>query len=398
MQPEKILKPEWNRQAHGKVPFVYMSPDGSHVVAASEDHDVYFIEYGGRLLWASTTGDDVVFAKCSDDGEYVGSYSKDNGVSFFNRRGEQLWTARIGRRIRCMDVSPDGAYVVVGSDDGVLRAFDRSGNIAWSKTYQKPVTTTCICGSGALVVAGTADNRAYMFGRDGNLRWEFITGSPIVHVYTSYDGEFSYVLETMNNTLHLLSDRGSELAENSYSQRITDISITDDGRYVAIGFANSFVYFTDKNFQQLWRQTVPGPVERIKVSGDGSLVFVSTANRSVYILNRNGQMLLTFPFDGIATGLDATGNGEYFIASAADAVYMFSIGRYLQYISREQVKILKMMEEDRLKGKSGEDGRKVVTKPGAPAEPVNVCHRCGEQVLPGKIYCNYCDMMNRRGQ
>jgi tricorn protease-like protein len=151
-----------------------------------------------------------------------------------------------------------------------------------------------------------------------------------------------------------VDDRGSELAENSYSQRITDVSITDDGRYVAIGFANSFVYFTDKNFQQLWRQTVPGPVERIKVSGDGSLVFVSTANRSVYILNRNGQMLLMFPFDGIVTGLDATGNGEYFIASAADSVYMFSIGRYLQYISREQVKILKMMEEDRLKGVKGE--------------------------------------------
>jgi ribosomal protein L32 len=139
-------------------------------------------------------------------------------------------------------------------------------------------------------------------------------------------------------------------------------------------------------------------VERIKVSGDGSLVFVSTANRSVYILNRNGQILLTYPFDGIVTGLDATGNGEYFIASAADAVYMFSIGRYLQYISREQVKILKMMEQDRLKGVKGEDGRKVITKHGAPDEPVNVCHRCGEKVLPGKIYCNYCDMMNRRGQ
>ncbi|OPY25243.1 MAG: Outer membrane protein assembly factor BamB [Methanocella sp. PtaU1.Bin125] len=395
MQPEKILGPEWTRQAHGRVPFVYMSPDGSHIAAASEDHDVYLMEYGGRLLWASTTGDDVVFAKCSDDGEFVGSYSKDNVVSFFSRRGDQLWTARISRKIRCMDVSPDGSFVVVGADDCVLRAFDRSGNIAWSKAYHKPVTSVCISGSGALVVAGTADSRAYMFGKDGNLRWEYIMGSPVVHVYTSFDGEFSYVLETRNNTLHLLSDRGGELAENSYSQRITDISITEDGRYVAIGFANSFVYYTDKNFQQLWRQTVPGPVERIKVSGDGTLIFVSTASRSVYVLNRNGQALLMYPFDGVVTGLDATVTGEHFVASAGDTVFMFSIGRYLQYISREQVKTLKMIAEDEAKAKGKGEGRNA----GRPETGLtNSCHRCGEPILSGRVYCNYCDMMVRRGK
>ena len=249
------------------------------------------------LLWAGTTGDDVVFAKCSDDGETVASYSKDNAVSFFDRKGEQLWTTRVNRKITCMDLSTDGSFAVVGSADGTLRVFDRSGNVSWSKVYQKPVTTVCVSGSGALVLAGTADNRAYMFGKDGVMRWEFIAGSPVVHVYTSYDGENNYVLETTNNTLHLLSDRGGELAENSYSQRITDISITEDGRYVAIGFANSFVYYTERNFQQLWRQPVPGPVERIKISGDGSLVFVSTADGGVYILNKKGQILLKYPFD-----------------------------------------------------------------------------------------------------
>jgi hypothetical protein len=71
MHPEKILGPEWTRQAHGRVPFVYMSPDGSHVVAASEDHDVYFIEYGGRLLCASTTGVDVVFEAAGVRGRRV---------------------------------------------------------------------------------------------------------------------------------------------------------------------------------------------------------------------------------------------------------------------------------------------------------------------------------------
>jgi WD40 repeat protein len=400
MQPEKILNPEWKRQAHGKVPFIYMTSDGSHIVAASDDHDVYFMVNSGRLLWAGTTGDDVVFAKCADDGETVASYSKDNAVSFFDRKGELLWTARISRKITCMDLSPDGAFAVVGSADGTLRAFDRSGNIAWSKAYQKSVTTVCVSGSGALALAGTADNRAYMFGKDGTLRWEFIAGSPIVHVYTSYDGENNYVLETTNNKLHLLSDRGGELAENAYSQRITDISITEDGRYLAIGFANSFVYYAERNFQQIWRQTVPGPVERIKISGDGSLVFVSTADRGVYVLNKKGQILLTYPFDAVVTGLDVTYDGEYFAASSLDTVYLFAIGRYLQYIAREQVKTLKMMAEDRARPMMSADGsgERAVPRTGLPNEPENNCRRCGEPVLPGRMHCNYCEMMNRRGK
>jgi len=50
-------------------------PDGSYIAAASEDHDVYLMEFGGKLLWANTTGDEVAFVKVSDDGEYVVSYS-----------------------------------------------------------------------------------------------------------------------------------------------------------------------------------------------------------------------------------------------------------------------------------------------------------------------------------
>lgn len=400
MQPEKLLGPEWKRQAHGKVPFVYMTPDGSHIAAASDDHDVYYMEYSGKLLWAGTTGDEVVFAKCSDDGEFAAAYSKDNEVSFYNRRGDQLWTARVTRRITCMDMSPDGTYVVVGSADGVLRAFDGKGEVAWSKTYPKPVAAVSISGSGSLVLAGTAEGRTYMYGRDGSPRWEFIAGSPIVYVFVSYDGEFSYVLETMNNTLHLISDRGGELSEHSYSQRITDISITDDGRYVAIGFANSFVYYTDKNGQLLWRQTVPGPVERIKICGDGSLVFAATASKGVYILNKKGDILLMTLLEATAGGLDATADGEYFIVSSMDTVYLFSIGRYLQYIAREQVKVLKMMKEDEARALRGGPARSygAPERQDSPAEAPNICRRCGEPVLPGKMFCNYCEMMNRRGQ
>lgn len=398
MQPEKILNPEWKRQTHGKISDVYMTPDGSYIVAASEDHDVYLIEFSGKLLWANTTGDEVAFVKASDDGEYVVSYSKDSIISFFNKRGEQLWTYRVGKRLNTADMDPEGTLVVAGYDDHTLRALDRKGGVTWSKTFRKPVTHVCISSSGSLILAGTDEGRSYLFTRDGQLRWEFITNSPVTFVYTSFDGEFSYVLETMNNTLHCLSDRGNELASNTYAGHINDISITDDGRYLAMGFSNSQVYCIDKNLQQIWKTMVPGPVVRVKMSGDGSMVFVTTSTKGVYVLNRKGDILLTFPFDSIAYGLCCNDEGSYFAAGALDTVYMFGIGRYLQYLAREQVKVLKLMEEDKKRSVRGPEGRNYDPRPGAPTTPVNVCRRCGEPILSGKMFCNYCEMMNRREQ
>ncbi|WP_048197802.1 WD40 repeat domain-containing protein [Methanocella arvoryzae] len=398
MQPEKILKAEWKRQAHGAITHVYMTPDGSYIGAASEDHDVYLMEFGGKLLWANTTGDDVAFVKVSDDGEYVVSYSKDSIISFFNKRGDQLWTYRVGRRLNALDMDPEGSLVVAGYEDCSVRALDRSGNVTWSRTFRKPVTSVCVSGSGSLFLVGTAEGRTYMFTSDGRLRWEFITNSPVVYVFTSYDGEFSYVLEMMNNTLHCLSDRGNELASSTYAGEINDLSITDDGRYLAIGFSNSQVYFTDKNLNLLWKSIVPGPVVRLKVSDDSSMVFATTATHGVYVLNKKGDQLLTFQFEDVALGLWCSSDGNYFAAGAKDTIYLFGISRYLQYIAREQVKVLKLMEADKQRALRGKEGQHIEPRPGLAGGLSNSCARCGTPILSSRTFCNYCEMLNRRGK
>lgn len=395
MQPEKILNAEWKRQTHGKITHIYMTPDGSFIAAASEDKDVYLLEFGGKLLWANTTGDEVSFVKASDEGEYVVSYSKDSIISFFNKRGEQLWTYRVGKKLNAVDMDPDGTIVVAGYDDCAVRALDRTGKVTWSRTFRKPVSSVSVSQSGSLVIVGTDEGRTYMFTRDGQLRWEFIANSPVVDVYTSYDGEFSYMLESMNNTLHCLSDRGNELASNTYAGQINDISITEDGRYLAIGFSNSQVYFTDKNLQQLWKTKVPGPIVRLKVAGDGSMVFVTTTSKGVFVLNKKGDTLLTYTFDSIAYGVCCNYEGSYFATGALDTVYMFGIARYLQYLAREQVKVLKLMEEDRQRSVRGGAVRNFDSRGGAPLSDANVCRKCGEPILSGRMYCNYCERANR---
>jgi WD40 repeat protein len=395
--PESILGPEWKKDTHGKVPVVAMTPDATYVAAGSEDHDVYLMDHGGKLRWATTTGDDVELVKISEDGRIVSSYSKDSVISYFNKNGEIMWTYRVGRHVNCMDMSSDGSLIVAGSDDGMIRAFNSSGEIIWSKNCSKPVLSVSISGSGALVIVGVATGRVFMFQKDGHIRWEYAMNSPVVYVYTSYDGEYSYALEYMNNTLHQLSDRGFELSKNSYSQSITDISITEDGRYAAIGFSNSYVYMTDKNGNLQWKQNVSGAVVSIKITPDSSLIFATTSDKSIYIFNKRGEVLLTYQFEDIAYGLATSYNGDYFAVGAYNFIYMFGIVRYLQYIAREQVKILKLIKEDEDKALKMKGMKSAPITGKAPPKGMNVCRKCGEPVLSGRVLCNYCEMMQRRG-
>ncbi len=400
MQPVSILGPEWKRGMNGKVSSVYMTPDASFIAAGSADHDVYLMNYSGKLLWAGTTGDDVQYVKVSDDGLYVASYSKDNIISFFDKSGTLMWTSRISKRINSMDMSPDGTLVVTGSEDGIVRAFNDKGTVLWTKDCQKPVNSVSISSSGSLIVVGSNNNKAYMLTRNGDLRWEFQAQSHVLYVYTSNDGEFSYALEFTNlttNAFHQLSDRGGELSCNTYTQRIIDISITDDGRYVAVGFSNGFIYFTDKNGNQLWRQSLSGPITSLKVSGDGSLVFATTSDKAVYVLNRKGDVLLTYRFDGHADCVSSTFEGDYIAVGAEGTVYMFALTKYLDYVVREQVKMARQMKGDAMHVGRQEGDNRYVPSIGGPDESANKCRQCGASILASRTLCNYCEMMQRRG-
>jgi WD40 repeat protein len=392
MQPVPILGPEWKRGINGRVSAIHMTPDASFVAAGSGDHDVYLMNYSGKLLWASMTGEEVQYVKVSDDGHAVVSCSKDNTISFFNKHGNEAWSGRIPRRVNSVDMSPDGSLVVTGSEDGLVRAFNEKGTVLWTRDCSKPVNSVSISGSGSLVMAGANTNKAYMLTRNGDVRWEFQAQSPVVYVFTSMDGETSFALEAMNNELHQISDRGGELSANTYSQHIMDVSITDDGRYVAIGFSSGFVYYTERNGHLLWRQNVSGPVTSIKISGDGSLVFVTTADKAFYVLNKKGDVLLDYRFDGSADCASCSFEGDYAVVGSLDTVHMFSLGKYIEYVVREQVKLARMMKAD-------EDRRyrpDAETNAGVKEAGGNKCRICGTPILASRMLCNYCEMMQRR--
>ncbi len=394
MQPVSILSPEWKRGINGKVSAIYATPDASFIAAGSGDHDVYLMSYGGKLLWASTTGDEVRYVKVSDDGRAVASCSKDNVISYFDKHGNEAWSGRIARRVNSVDMSPDGSLVVAGSEDGVVRVFNDKGSVLWTKDCGKPVHSVSVSGSGSLVMAGANTNKAYMLTRGGDLRWEFRAQSPVVYVYTSEDGGASFALESMNNELHQISDRGGELSSNAYSQRIMDISITDDGRYVALGFSNGFVYFTEKNGRLLWRQNVSGPITCVKLSGDGSLAFVTTVEKALHVFNKKGDLLLSYSFDSSPECASPSFEGDHVAVGVLDTVFMFSLSKYLEYVVREQVKVARMIKADEDKRYRPDIGQGYtgVTEVGG-----SKCRICGTPILASRMLCNYCEMMQRRG-
>ncbi len=116
------VEPIWKYKTGDSVLSVAITPDGSYVVAGSDDHYVYMFDRNGNLLWRYKTGDTVRSVAITPDGRYVVAGSDDNHVYMLDRNGNLLWKYKTGDDVNSVAITPDG-YVVAGSNDHYVYLF-----------------------------------------------------------------------------------------------------------------------------------------------------------------------------------------------------------------------------------------------------------------------------------
>ena len=103
---------------------------------------------------------------------------------------------------------------------------------------------------------------------------------------------------------------------------IMSVSMSSDGRYVAVGSYDHHVYFFDRNGNLLWKYKVDGPVISL-VSSDGNYVaagstgnaFLKAVWTRIYFFNKHGELLWKYESDKGSVGCIAiTPDGRYIVA------------------------------------------------------------------------------------
>lgn len=213
-----------------------------------------------------------------------------------------------------------------------------------------PVSTVKISGNDKHVAAGTqvGDKKGsvYYFDNNGTLLWKYTADRQILQVAVSSDGKYLAAAGSQfyhygtygpagwnNGEVYYFDGKGNLLwkYDGTGSVAVTNIAISEDGSYVAVGSDKAILYF-DKNGNLLWTYPVTRSNDHtVSISPDGS--YVATKDDAVVeFLDNHGNQLWSYTAghgteENVSAGssyLTMSPDGRYVITSDyADGVLLF---------------------------------------------------------------------------
>jgi len=270
-----------------------------------------------------------------------------------------LWSRQVSSQSPRVSISSDGSYVAVRSGS-YLHLYDKEGKLLWSHSESEfgpgaHFDPLSVSSDGSYVAVGDL-----LFDRDGKLLWQ---QNPLV-------------------TRVLKKETPGYREYIGHSWTATDVSISSDGVYIAVGRGGSstypptpetvgrYVYLYNREGNLLWNYTTGwsakwGGVRGVAISSDGNYVAAGSGDAYVYFFNREGKllwsyrtgdMLCTFGTrdnitsricgEGTIGAVSVSSDGSYVAVGAYDGnVYLFSRdGRLLWNYSRPVEDIIKERE------------------------------------------------------
>ncbi|GEM_PF-3825841 len=213
-----------------------------------------------------------------------------------------------------------------------------------------PVDTVKISGNDRYVAAGTQagdkNGSVYFFDNNGTLFWKYTADRQILQVAVSSDGKYLAAAGSQfyhygthgpagwnNGEVYYFDKKGNLLwkYDGTGSVAVTNIVISSDGSYVAVGSDKAILYF-DKNGNLLWTYPVTRSNDHtVSISPDGS--YVATKDEAVVeFLDNHGNKLWSYTAghgteENVSAGssyLTMSPDGKYVITSDyADGILLF---------------------------------------------------------------------------
>ena len=217
-----------------------VTPDGRHVVSASEDHTLKVWELATGRALATLEGhtDDVNACAATPDGRHVVSASEDQTLKVWElATGRALTLEGHTDRVNGCAVTPDGRHVVSASGDHTLKVWELATGraLATLEGHTNPVNGCAVTPDGRYVVSASGDHTLKV--------WELATGralatleghtNPVNACAVTPDGRY-VVSASYDHTLkvwELATGRALATLEG-HTEGVTACAVTPDGRHV----------------------------------------------------------------------------------------------------------------------------------------------------------------------
>lgn len=219
-----------------------------------------------------------------------------------------VWEYKTDHEIKKVSVSSDGNYIVAIGDNydswrnDVLYVLTKNGELLWKINSRELfgssigdwMHSVSVSQNATYIVVGS-EGTTYLLRRNGSIIWKKEQLEGMNQVSISDDGEYvaigTYPIGI--GWVHFFDKNGQELWNFSTVGSVTSISISKNGQYVAVGDYRGYAYLLDVQGNLLWDKKLGEYCDvYVSASDDGEFVGIGTSGREIAILSKNGDWIL----------------------------------------------------------------------------------------------------------
>jgi hypothetical protein len=281
----------WKYNTGDVVSSVAISLDGNYTVAATEKGHVLLLDRQGNLIWSKSLGNEVEGVSISGDGSRilagVAEYSTgEPDVFLLNKNGDIIWQKDLIQSGRpcSVPISQDSNYFATGDTDNRVRFFDSSGNQLWEKELGDWATSVSLSSAGVYLAAGSWDDNVYFFNKTGSQLWSYDTEYSVYGVSISPEGGY---VASIGSGIFFFDGNGNQLW-NTTSPFGESVSVSVNGNHIAAGSASYIsvdkISLLNKTGGELWNWDVDSDVSSVAITSDGKFVAAGVEEGFVYFI------------------------------------------------------------------------------------------------------------------
>jgi len=231
--------------------------------------------------------------------------------------GWTFWKYNTDNAVSSVAVSLGGNYTVAGTENGNLFLLNKQGTLIWSKSLGNEIVGVSISGDDNRILVGvseysTGEPDVFLFDKNGDIIWEkdLIDSSRPCDVSISQNGNYIATGDT-GYKVRFFNSSGDQLWAKGLGDWATSVSVSSAGDHIAAGSWDNNVYFFNRSGGQLWSYNTTHSVYGVSTSPEGG--YVASVGSDIFFFDGGGHQLWNIT-SYFGEDISVSANGNYVAA------------------------------------------------------------------------------------